>query len=666
MIGPVSFGKHTLNQIEIGITKEWLETNGLGSYASGTILGANTRRTHALYVLPAGVPSRRMTMVNRLEEAVLLRDRRIDFSSQEYPGSVFPRGYLNLEHFSLEPFPRWVLASDDLKIEKTFFLRSGEDCAVLLYRHLMGPPVRLILRPFLSCRDPLSLIKEDRRFDGSIRAEGRRLWCAVPGAPSFSITALFRTESENGRIRINGDPVWYKNLVYAHDEENELDSREDLYVPGQILAELEPGQTLALVFSPEKEPNIHLDRWIEQELFARRKAVENVKVRGELGRICALAADQFIVRNGKGAGIVRGYPSKDLSMRDSLMCLPGICLATGRLDEAREILRNASKLAAGGLFHGSREPDSEDCGYCAVDPALWFVWAVQEFHAAAKDDDFLREMKPHVEAVVRSFSEGTGVEGPNCRCDVRMDSDGLIIGSSQGVPLTWMDARVNGWIATPRRGKAVEVQALWYNALQFCSEICIKFDGRDSGWGDLARKVRESFNLYFWNSQVNYLFDHIEGNMREGSIRPNALYAVSLPYEVLETDKFRPVVDQAWSALYTSLGLRTLSPKEPHFHAVHAGDERSRAASMHNGTVMSFLIGPFLTAFMKAYGRDAANRERAVHFLRPIMMHVADAGVGTISEMFDGDPPHTPRGGIADARAVGEILRVMQEEGLEI
>ena len=275
-------------------------------------------------------------------------------------------------------------------------------------------------------------------------------------------------------------------------------------------------------------------------------------------------------------------------------------------------------------------------------------------------------MRPHIEKILGAFSQGIAFSNPASQCEIRMDSDGLLSGHSPRSPLTWMNGQMNGWIATPRKGKAVEIQALWYNALQFGSEASLKTEGSDPGWSQMAKKARESFNLLFWNSQNNYLYDVVDGNLREGSIRPNALYAISMPYEILENEKFRPVFDTAWRTLYTSFGLRTLSPSEPHFHGIFSGDPKNRIAAEHNGTVLPFLIGPFLTAFFKTYGRDPGNKERAIQFLRPFESHLSDAGLGTISEMFDGNPPHNPRGCLADCRTVAEILRVIKEEGLDL
>ena len=271
-----------------------------------------------------------------------------------------------------------------------------------------------------------------------------------------------------------------------------------------------------------------------------------------------------------------------------------------------------------------------------------------------------------MEKIVTAFQNGIKETDPKSQLEIRMDTDGLIWAASNRCGLTWMNSKAGDWTATPRKGKPVELQALWYNALQFCSEICLKIDNNDPGWSKLGEKVRESFNTLFWNSQNNYLYDVIDGTQREGSVRPNALFAISLPYEILQTDRFKPVMETAWRTLYTSFGLRTLAHHEPHYHSIAVGDEKRRITAAYNGTVFPFLIGPFLTAFFKTYGRDEKTKAEALHFLTPFVSHFSDIGLGTISEMFDGNSPHTPRGAVADARAVAEILRVMKEEGMEL
>ena len=350
------FGRHVLNQIEFGITKEWLETNGLGSYAMGTIVGVNTRRYHSLFTVSAGQASGRMVMVNRMEESVLINGRRIECSCQEYPGTISPQGHLYLESFSYEPFPRWVYSIEDLKIQKTFFMRSGEETSVVIYRHLSGPPAKLILRPFLSCRQEHKLIREDGRFKGAVRIEAERILCSPQGAPAFTLTAVSRPVPVREAVKIYEDSFWYKNLVYAQEEERELDFQEDLFVPCQIIADLAAEQEIGVVFSTQAPQSIELDRWAEQEVFMRGRIFEKISVQGPFSKRCVAAADQFIVRTNGSTRILRGYPWHETATRESLMSLTGLCLATGRLEEARDILNSASKQIVQGLLPQTFDP----------------------------------------------------------------------------------------------------------------------------------------------------------------------------------------------------------------------------------------------------------------------------------------------------------------------
>ncbi len=661
-----SFGRHVLNIIDTGITKEWIETNGLGSYAMGTIVGANTRRYHGLFTVTSEPNLDRSVLVNRVEESALIRGHRADFSCQEYPGTISPQGHLFLESFNYEPFPRWTYSVDDLKIEKRFFLRSGEETAVVVYRHLIGPTVKLVLRPFLSCRNHAHILKEDNRFRNAIRFTDNQIHCSVQNQPEFYITAVGEPASVRDNIKIYADGYWYKNVLYAQDEEMEHDHQEDLYSPGQVIVELSEGQEVALVFSRKPPEPVSIEKWIDQELFIRSKVFEKMLTPPPFLRRCLLAADQFLIRTESGIRMITGYPWYDDTCRETLMSLPGICLATGRVEDAKSILEEASGLLRNGLLPAKFSSDPQNlAAYNNMDASFWYVWALQKYWETTKDLEFMRKMLPGVEDILRAFKSGITIHEPDNKLEIKMDADGLIQGASPNMPLTWMDAKDGDKMSTPRRGKPVEIQALWYNAIQFYCEIALKLGKSDDGWTDLAKKVRESFNQLFWNAQNNFLYDLIEGNKREGSIRPNALFAVSLPYEILDNDRFKPLMETAWRTLYTSLGLRTLAPAEPHFHGVIKGSERARMAAMHNGTVMPYLIGPFLTAFFKTYGRDQKTRGEAINFLRPFVSHLSDAGLGTVSEMFDGNPPFNPRGCVAESRGVAELLRVMKEEGLE-
>lgn len=659
------FGRHILNQIEMGINKEWLETNGLGSYAMGTILGINTRRYHSLFMKCSIPDLKRTILVNRVEESVLIHGKKIDCSCQEYPGAISPQGHLLLENFVLNPFPRWIYAIDDTKLEKIFFMRTGEQTSVLIYRHLLGTPIKLIVQPFFSCRDQHVLIHENQQFNNAVQIDKNQIRCAAEGNPEFFTTAVAPSPVSE-TIKIYQEGYWYKNLVYAIEEsEMGRDYQEDLYSPGQIHVELSAGQSVGIIFSDQPLSNVDLNRWLEQEIFIRKKMSENLPIQGVFAKQCAIMADRFVIRNKDEYKIIRGYPGHEDTIRESLMSLPGIFLSTGRIEEARSMLFHCVRLLHQGLLP-YRFTDAGASDYHSVDSSLWLIWAIQKYWGTTKDQNFINEMKPHIEKIIQSFINGIKMADSINQCEIIMESDNLIWGNSNRSPLTWMDGQAGNWIATLRKGKPVEVQALWYNALQFYSEIALKAGGTDNGWTELAKKVRENFNALFWNSQNNYLYDVIDGNSREGSIRPNALYAISMPYEILDTDKFRPVMETAWRTLYTSLGLRTLSPSEPHYHGICVGEEKNRISAIYNGTVLPFLIGSFLTAYFKTFGRDQKSKEEASYFLSPFVTHLSDAGLGTISEFFDGNSPHNSRGAIADARSLAEILRVMKEEGLEL
>ncbi len=667
MLPTLNFGRHVLNQIEIGITKEWIETNGKGAYSMGTIIGANTRRHHALFSANSQDGLNRTILVNRIEEAVLLNGQKIDCSCQEYPNTISPQGHLQLETFRSCPFPTWTLAIQNIKISKSFFLMHGQDVAVLHYKHLVGPSVKMLLRPFFSCRDQNDLIREDDRFNDAIEIRSNFIKCKVKGMPEFFTQVAQKRANGTESYSLFADGYWYKNLLYAHDEEKGINHNEDLYSPGQIVAEINENDEISLVFScaPIDSPNV--SEWVAQETAYRERALPEGTLIPNFKTKCAISAKKLLVLDKTDPDIISGFPWVQLSFRESLMSLPGICLATGNTEAARSILLRMSKAFQNIIVPFSlTSSDPEMLEYPNMDAPLWWVWALQKYFAATQDAGILMEVKHQLEHILKSYESGVTHSDPGYSLEIRMDTDALLWGSSTKWPLTWMDRKIMDSLITPRKGKPVEVQALWYNALMFYSEIAPRIDSDPRPYASLAEKVKMNFNLLFWNAQTKYLYDVIDGNFREGSVRPNALYSISLPYAILDQDKFKTIFETAGKSLYTSFGLRTLSPTEPHFHSLYKGDQKNLALAKHNGTVFSFFIGPFLTAYFKTYGSSADTREKAVHMLMPFVDHLADAGLGMISEMFDGKTPHAPRGISADARGLAEILRVMNEEQLEL
>jgi predicted glycogen debranching enzyme len=647
----LSFGRGLCGTYPEAVEREWLETNGRGGYAMSTILGANTRRHHGVFTFAQQPPVRRFQVVNRLQEAVTRGETRVDLSSQGYPDTVHPMGFKNIESFRLDPFPVWTFAYSDVRLEKWFFLRYGEDTAVAIYRQVSGPPVSLDARPLLTCRGHHDLCREDGRFDDTLTIGTSDVTVALPDKRPVRIRAAGGT--------FFSDPFWYRNQDYMWEKRRGLEFREDAYAPGGFVFPLEPGRSVALVISVEERDPKDAPVWAEEERRFRAGVRARAKVRGPLAETLAGAADQFLVSRGEGMTIIAGYPWFEDWGRDAMISLPGLCLATGRPDDARRVLDTFAAHVRAGLLPNRFSDGAGTPEYNAMDAPLWFIAAAQKYFRATADVESLRRWLPVFRQMLDSYRHGT-------LFDMRMEKDGLLHAPDQEWALTWMDARVRDRPVTPRGGKPVEVQALWYNALQFVSELEIKFGEPSGDYPRLAAQARDSFNAKFWNPAAGYLHDRLDGDRGDPALRPNALIAASLPFEILEQSRFRPLVDTAWRALYTSYGLRTLAPEDASYFGSYTGPPDVRDRQYHQGPAWPWLMGPFLTVFVKAYGASEATKARLREFLTPFRDHMFEAGLGSVSELCEGNAPHRPRGCPWQAWSVAELLRVMDEEGVEL
>lgn len=631
--------------------REWLETNGRGSYAMGTVAGGNTRRYHGLLTVARRPPLERYQVVNRLEDAAVSGDKRVELACQAYPDSVSPKGYERLESFRLSPFPTWTYAWGDVRLEKALFMRYGEDTVVVRYRLLSGSPLDLEIRPFFTGRDHHQLSKESPRFDQRSRWNEGVLTVDCPEGPTLLVFP------EDGKF--TAGPTWYKNQKYLAEERRGLEAQEDTWTPGVFRLSLATGTSKHVVFAVGRTSFNGLSQWEEEERDQRRKIAKGSLVRGPLGAALSTAADQFVVTRGDGLSVIAGYPWFGDWSRDALVAFPGLFLATGRWNEAPALLDTFARHVHQGLLPNQFPEGGETTRYNAADAPLWFIYAVQAYHRATHDDERARGWLPVLRDIIDAYQHGVP-SGP------RMDQDGLIEVPGGEWPHTWMDARVEGKPVTPRQGKPVDVQALWYNALQFLVELQLKLKEPTRGYEKLAGVARNSFNEKFWNEDGQCLFDVVDGKRREAELRPNGLLAVSLPYEILEEKNFKPLVETSWWELHTPRGVRTLTTSHLHYKGRYGGSPSERDRAYHQGAAWPWLLGPFVTAYVKAFGSTDETKKQVVKFLQPFVHHLSEAGVGTVSEFFDGDAPHAPQGCPAQAWSVGELLRILWEEGLTL
>jgi predicted glycogen debranching enzyme len=632
-------------------TNEWLEADGLGGFASGTAAGIRTRRYHGLLLTATTPPTGRVLLVNGFDAWVETPAGSFALSSQAYPPDVIhPDGARRIEAFEAEPWPRWRFRLEDgTEIEQEIFVRSGASVTVLSWRlRSRQKGVRLSVRPFLSGRDYHALHHENPhfRFDAEAR-DGRLVWRPYPDLPAIVVLS-------NGAYA--HQPDWYRNFLYAEERARGLDFTEDLAVPGIFQWDLAAGEAVLIVAAEGQEsPTIPQGTSAEAYVKSVRDAERR---RRHFASRLHRAADAYLVRRGTGKTIVAGYPWFTDWGRDTFIALRGLCLATGRLAEAQQILLEWAGAVSEGMLP-NRFPDSGEAPeFNSVDASLWYVIAIHDFlrtmeaeerKVSARDRKILQEA---TEAILTGYSQGT-------RYGIRLDDDGLLAAGEPGVQLTWMDAKVGDWVVTPRIGKPVEVEALWLNALWVGSQF-------SELWKRLFARGSQAFHARFWNEGGGYLYDVVDPNHQPGTadptFRPNQIFAVGgLPLALLEGDRARRVVEAVEARLWTPLGLRSLAPGEPGYTPRYEGGVRERDGSYHQGTVWPWLIGPFVEAWVRVRGGTGqAKREARATFLDPILRHLDEAGLGHISEIADADPPHTPRGCPFQAWSVGEALRLAE------
>ncbi len=651
----IEFGSDICGHMESATKREWLETNGLGGFASSTVIGLNTRRYHGLLTAATKPPVGRIVMLSKLEETVVLNGQRFELSANQYSGAIHPHGFQFLRRFRLDPFPVFTYQVEGLEIEKSVFMIHGENSTVIQYRisgQIQGN-VFFELRPLIAFRDYHSTTHEN----GSINA-------TVDDQPSQK---TIKPYSDLPSLHLAHTPAamdpahfWFRNFEYQVERERGLDFYEDLFSPFALKFELSGGSTAALIASIAPHDVARVPKYEQAERERRRRVAGLAPFHSDSPLLSALvaAADHYIVSRGDQKTVIAGYHWFSDWGRDTMIALPGLTLVTGRSDIARSILLEFAKHVDQGMLP-NRFPDAgETPEYNTVDATLWFFEAVRAFLQYTQDYEFVRtNMYEVLQNIVSRHIRGT-------RYGIRMDQDGLLLSGVPGVQLTWMDAKVGEWVVTPRHGKPVEIQALWYNALRVLEHLAGKFGDREkkNEYGALADQACASFHDLFWNEPSGCLFDVVNGDFRDGAIRPNQVLAISLTNAILTGDRAKSVLDVVQRELLTPVGLRSLAPGDPQYKPRYEGNPMSRDGAYHQGTVWAWLIGPFLTAYKKVNGNRKAVRDTMAQMLAGFESHLSEAGVGQASEIFDADPPHRPAGCIAQAWSVSELLRAAVED----
>jgi predicted glycogen debranching enzyme len=620
---PLRLGADICRDLAAALSREWLETNALGGYASSTVSGANTRRYHGLLVAATKPPVGRMVLLSKLDETIMLPSGAVELNCNLFPGTVHPSGYRYLEEFRLDPWPIWRWNINGVQLEKSICLVQGRNAVVVEYRLLTGAPCDLELRPLVTVRDYHSL-----SHAGS-----------EPPQPDLHFSY------PNAQMTPTGH--WYYRFQYPREQERGLDFEEDLYQPFALRFQLTADSPARFVAATEPCGDCDIPALLDQE--RSRRGPSSIDLKPALQR----AADQFPAARGDTTTVIAGYHWFTDWGRDTMISLPGLTLANGKPEFARSIIETFLPALNQGVIP-NRFPDfGETPEYNSSDASLLFVAAIQFYLNLADDIAFVgARCYPALKQIVEWRERGTFY---NIHRDA---ADGLLSGGSPGAQLTWMDAKVNGRVVTERSGKPVEIQALWYNTLRFTASVALRV--KDETFAQhceqLAAQCLASFHAKFWNESAGCLYDVIDGDHRDGSIRPNQLAALAL--KMVEGERAASILEVVRRELLTPYGLRTLNPSDPRYHGRYEGNQESRDEAYHQGTVWPWLLGPYVRALFAVHGKTAETLRQAGDLLAPFRDHLLEAGLGQISEIFDGDPPHAPRGCIAQAWSVAQLFEI--------
>lgn len=652
-----TFGKSDWRTYERGIEKEWLVTNGIGGYASSTIINANTRKYHGLLVAAHNPPGWRVVQLVKLEERFDTGGCGYNLAANETRSGFVEHGFTHLQQVTVDHIPTFTYSFGDTVLEKTVFMIHGKNTTVILYKVVNGPePGRLTLKPMVNCRGYHYITTEGDIDFSQIEKPGGVSIKGLEDIPPLLLTCREGSYFPEGH--------WYNGMNYAGERERGENPFEDHYIPGRFEISLQPreNKVITVIASTDEVDydNFNAEKLLEKEKERINLLVEQAGYRDHLARRLVRATDAFIVhrRSTGKKTVIAGYPWFTDWGRDTMISLPGLTLVTRRFQEAREILITFARQSYKGLIPNSFRIGAKDPIYNTVDASLWFVNAAYKYLVYTGDYGFVREeVYPTLKEIIHWYMHGTDF-------NIVMDGDGLLNAGTPDVQLTWMDAKVDDWVITPRHGKPVEINALWYNAVSILEALSIIY-GEGIPYAGLTDKIKESFLQKFWNEEKGHLCDVVSPEGTDCRMRPNQLLAVSLPFGLLDTGKALRMVQQVWRELYVTYGIRSLSPSEPDYRGRYAGDRVYRDSSYHMGTSWSWLMGPFVTAYRKAHQYSPASRDQALRFILPFRDQLREHGVGYISEIFDGDEPVIPRGCYAQAWGVAEVLRAYVEDVLE-
>ena len=673
----LKFGREICSNLPASETREWLITNGIGGYGSGTISGLLTRTYHGLLLATLQPPVGITLMLTKLDETVIYNNASYPLHTNRWAdGTIAPDGYKNIESFYLDgTTPVWIYACGDALIEKRVWMQQGDNTTYIRYKMLRGSlPLDISLKALVNYRDRhCTTQSKDLLYEIINQKKGIRIKASSDAAELF----LSGFKNQNA-IAWDINNEWYKGFSLAIEEYRGLNSIEDHLYAGNCSVELNLGESVTIVASAEnwetgrqkdketeRQGDKERERQKDKELIDLFYAKNQIDTAPQWIEQLVLAADRFIVARPledvpEGKTIIAGYPWFSDWGRDTMISLPGLTLTTGRFEVAKVILQTFAKYIDKGMLPNVFPDRGETPEYNTVDASLWYFEAIGDYYAHTGDKALIIELYPALAEIIDWHRRGT-------RYNIHLDDDGLIYAGEKGVQLTWMDAKVGDWVVTPRIGKPVEINALWYNALMVMSEFARLLGKSDTEYLEMAANTRKGFQR-FWNADLNYcddVLDTPDGN--DDSLRPNQIFAVSLPaatiqhLPLLDNKKQKQIVDTVSRYLLTSHGLRSkakplglsLCPTHEDYVPVYGGNPLQRDGAYHQGTVWGWLIGHFIQAHLKVY----QDRKLCQSFLEPMSNHLTGGCVGNLSEIFDGDAPFVPRGAFAQAWSVAEVLR---------
>lgn len=640
------------DDLDTALTREWLLTNRIGAYASSTVVGCNTRRYHGLLVAAAMPPVQRIVALSTVMEELDVGGVIYKLATNEFAESFSPRGVCHLREFVNDQAVRFHYSVGDAELIKEVILAEKTNAVAIRYT-LRGGSGVLRLEPFTPLRDYHHLRTADAPLVFELEPNG-----VVVLNRKYPEHTVFMGAAEAEFVP---SPDWWHKFHYRVDISRGQDGFEDLYTPGWFVYELADGQSCQFTACLDEPVQLDFATTLERR---RSRAAELAAGVGpeadELTRRLAVASDAFVVE--------RSFPNAQASLtilagyhwfadwgRDAFISLPGLLLTTGRFRDAEKVFRTFADSISEGMLPCRFDDYSRSAHYNSIDASLWFIIAAERYLAAGGDDGFWRSvLMPAANSVLSGYQAGT-------RFDIRADADGLLTGGSRDTQLTWMDAKLGDEVITPRHGKAVEINAMWHSAHRIMAERCRKHDRKLADtYASRAEIIASAFAGQFWNSQAGCLYDCIGEHVLDDTIRPNQIFAVSLPHCPLTHEQQASIVHVVGTHLLTTMGLRSLSPEDPRYRSKCGGSWESRDRAYHQGTVWAYLMGPFIEAYLKVEGDKLLTLAQANDYIQALEPHLHEAAIGFVNEIFDGDAPHAPRGCVAQAWSVAELLRAKQ------